>query len=225
VFAQSSESKGGQFEVNALYGHTDSKMGDLNSYGGTVAGGFYSGNHLVQLETGAMISEDLGFRGMTDSYTDPAKSTRSLYRTFGDSEVQDIPVWFNYRYGMSFGPKDMFRFEAGPLIGFRVSTFRFKYGARIVDSDPAATSPQNFSGNTSQSGHLVFDYGAAAMLRCRFTEQWSLNVGYRYVRSSKQDFKVRLPELDSASVSYYDPNWQFPEHGTHYASVGVEYRF
>lgn len=209
----------GQFEVNALYGRADSKLDNINSYGGSVAGGFYFGNHLLQLEVGVLMSENLG--GFTNAAVNPANPAQNFVYLQKKSELQDIPVWVNYRYGVSFGPRDMFRIEAGPTIGARVRTLRNEYDLVITETG----QPTRFvNGEDGQSGALVFDYGAGATLRCRFTQNWSLTAGYRYIRSLSADFESRVRELDSATSYVYYPS-SSPSHGTHYASVGVEYRF
>jgi opacity protein-like surface antigen len=218
AFAES-EWTGGQFEVNALYGRTDGKLNNSNSYGGSIAGGYYIGDHLLQLEVGVLMSENLG--GFTDATVNPANPAQNFVYNQRKSELQDIPVWVNYRYGVSFGPNDMFRFEAGPTIGARVRTLRNNYDLVITE----VGQPTRFvNGEDAQSGDLVFDYGAGATLRCRFTQNWSLTAGYKYIRTLSADFESRVRELDSVSAYVFYPS-SSPSHGTHYASVGVEYRF
>ena len=218
--AAATELENGQFEINALYGRTDSKLDDTNFYGASAAGGYYFGNHLLQLEVGVLLSENLGSHTELGA-TNPANSAQTFDFYGKRTELQDIPIWVNYRYGVSFGPADRIRLEAGPVLGARVRTFREKYNLTIHETGlPDRTS----SGASEQSGKVVFDYGLAAAMRVRLTDSWSIHAGYRYLRSTSASFESRVRQLDSGNTYVYYPV-RLPEHGTHYASFGVEYLF
>lgn len=220
VFGASNDWKDGQFEAGPMYGCAstafDTGKGN-NLYGGYVAAGYYFGNHLFQLEVAGLTS-DRTHGGLSTSGFVPQGYL--AYRT-NWQDVQEYPVWFRYAYGVNFGPGDRIRLEAGPILGFKIFSLRTNYDADLTPPG----GPTQYSGNrTERSGGVTFDYGVGAVLKCRITDHWSLKTGYRYVRSTSADFKTEVKELNTATAYAYLP-YKYDEHGTHFISAGVEYRF
>lgn len=209
----------GQFEVNALYGHTN-RIGDgLDFYGGSVAGGYYYDNaHLFQLEVGALISNSFADGFVIDE--NPINTNQLIIADFKKREIQRIPAWVHYRYGVNFGPKDMFRLEAGPLLGLDILTVRTKYDLSVYEGG----SGTDYTDRNTQDGGLAFEYGGSVALRVRLAERWSLSAGYRFVRSTEVKIHSRIGELTSGDRGV-TINEDLRMHNMHYASVGVEYRF
>lgn len=210
--------KDGQFEVSALYGKAP-KLGDgLDFYGASVAGGYYFGNHLLQLECGALLSESAG--NGTISGVNPANPAQSFTMRITDMEIQRIPVWLNYRYGRNFGADGRFRLEAGPVLGASVETLRSEYDLTVTEG----TTVSRYRDRSEQSGGLAFEYGVAAAARARLGDHWSLVAGYRWVRSTEVEFRHHTKELDTSTLWVYQ-NARIEAHSTHYVSLGAEYRF
>ncbi len=207
-----------RFEVNALYGSARDLPGNLDLYGASVAGGHYFGNHLLQMEVGALFSESMG--GGVLVATNPLNPSELCVVNFTEADLQRIPVWAHYRYGVSFGPGDSVRFEAGPLLGASLDILRTEYDLTVSDG----TTVKTYRGGEEQTGGVAFNYGLSAALRVAVAEHWAVTAGYRFVRSTKIEFEHEYRELGTSAAWVYSKG-EIPEHNTHYASVGVEYRF
>ena len=131
------------------------------------------------------------------------------------------PVWFRYSYGVIFGPGNRIRWEGGPILGLRIFSMSTNYNLTV--SDPAQPT-KVYTHQHERDGSVVFDYGLGASLKIKLADHRSLSSGYRYVRSTGADFKSEVRPLGTATTYTYFP-YKYAEHGTHFFSVGVEYRF
>jgi hypothetical protein len=231
AFAESADLKSAQFEVNALYGRTDSRFDNNKFYGATVAGGCSFGNHLFQLETGALVTENLGgFRQRMIESTYFDGNPGDFFATderIKSQEFQRIPVWVNYRYGCNLTESGSVRIEFGPTFGLSALTYERTYDSTISNVNVAAnlTETETITGTRTdireRDGDVCLDYGAAVALRLRFTDHWGATLGYRYIRSTEAAFKLQSKETNAITADKV----RVADHGTHFASIGVEYRF
>lgn len=205
-------------EVNFLMGRGTGDFSKYDTLGASVAGGFRRGGHLLQLEVG-------GLRG--ESYEDdlagrlPDKPT---VLAFDDarSQVDQIPVWANYRYGVSFGPSDRFRIEAGPTAGLAIERITTKGNVTTFDTSTGTTT-RNGSYRES-SGGVIFQYGAGITLSCRIDKHWSARVGLRHIESTRLEVEQDTPPLSNGTDRYYH-RVVLPAHGENIVAIGAEYTF
>lgn len=208
-------------ESGVIYSRGSGDDSGYNATGLTVAAGWRSGNHKLQLQVSALAGENERVE-LIQPYTSTATSTSYLLNETNRYRLDHIPLWINYRYGLNFGPGDKGRVEFGPTIGVRVQRL-YTHGH--------VTALNLGSGNTDvdadyrdSSGNLSFDYGVGGSLSYALTPKWRIIGGLAYIGTTGTEFEQEVKPLGT-TTTYTVRRINIDAHATSYASLSLEYSF